>query len=332
VLLLAAVIAPKAVGALPSVVLAAILVSIAWRLWDRWCIGLTRDLFRADDRDAAIRARRNAAIVVTVTAATVLGQPVAGALVGVALSCLVFIMEMSRPIIRRHRDGSQIFSKRIRSQGHLTLLRGNARYTVVLELQGILFFGNADDLASRLKSLEGRARTIILDLKRVTDLDTSGATILKQIAARCRERGITLMVSAIDPKFASLVAQALGPGTLMFPTSTRARECRGPGARKRAWGRKRRLAGAAHRTDRPRGRIVRTRDGGLQGPSETLHLRGGRSFVPGRRAGRQALDPDARLRQRPACGRPGRSPHSGPRSRNFVGEMGSSTGGRARRT
>jgi len=152
-----------------------------------------------------------------VTAATVLGQPVAGALVGVALSCLVFIMEMSRPIIRRQRDGSQIFSKRIRSQGHLTLLRGSARYTVVLELQGILFFGNADDLASRLKLLEGRARTIILDLKRVTDLDTSGATILKQIAARCRERGITLMVSAIDPKFASLVAQALGPGTLMFP-------------------------------------------------------------------------------------------------------------------
>jgi MFS superfamily sulfate permease-like transporter len=198
------------------VVLAAILVSIAWRLWDRWCLGLARDLFRADDRDAAIRARRNAAIVVTVTAATVLGSRGRRSR-RVALSCLVFIMEMSRPIIRRHRDGSQIFSKRIRSQGHLTLLRGNARYTVVLELQGILFFGNADDLASRLKSLEGRARTIILDLKRVTDLDTSGATILKQIAARCRERGITLMVSAIDPKFASLVAQALGPGTNVLP-------------------------------------------------------------------------------------------------------------------
>ena len=219
VLLLAASVAPKAVGALPSVVLAAILVSIAWRLWDRWCITLVHDLFRSDDRDAAVRARRNAAIVVAVAGTTVLGQPVAGALVGVALSCLVFIIEMSRPIIRRQLDGSQLFSKRIRSQGHLTLLQGSGRYTAILELQGILFFGNADDLASRVKALEGNARTIILDLRRVTDIDTSGATILKQIASRCRQRGMTLMVSSIDPTFAALVAQSLGPGceAAIFP-------------------------------------------------------------------------------------------------------------------
>ena len=212
VLLLGAAVAPKAVGALPSVVLAAILVSIAWRLWDRWCVTLVHDLFRAGDRDAAVRARRNAAIVVAVAATTVLGQPVAGALAGVGLSCLVFILEMSRPIIRRQLDGSQIFSKRIRSQGHLTLLQGSGRSTAILELQGILFFGNAEDLASEVKGLEGSARTVILDLRRVTDVDTSGATILKQIADRCRDRGMTLVVSSVDPRFAALVAHALGPG------------------------------------------------------------------------------------------------------------------------
>ncbi|MDB5558181.1 MAG: hypothetical protein JWQ36_1115 [Enterovirga sp.] len=219
VLLIAAVAAPTVVGALPSVVLAAILVSIAWRLWDRWCIVLIRDLFRSDDRDAAVRARRNAAIVAAVTATTVLGQPVAGALAGIGLSCLVFIMEMSRPIIRRQLDGAQLFSKRIRSQGHLALLRETGRATAILELQGILFFGNADDLASRVKSLEGSARTVILDLRRVTDIDTSGATILKQIATRCRERGMTLLLSSVDPKFAVLVAGALGPAwkSAIFP-------------------------------------------------------------------------------------------------------------------
>ncbi len=217
VLLLAAAIAPKAVGALPTVVLAAILVSIAWRLWDRWCVVLVHDLFRADDRDAATRARRNVAIVLAVTGTTVLGQPVAGALVGVALSCLVFIMEMSRPVVRRQLDGSQLFSKRIRAQGDLALLRGSGRYTAVLELQGILFFGNADDLASRVKSLEGSARTVILCLRRVTDVDTSGATILKQVAARCRQRGMNLMLCSVDPKFAALLAGAVGPGCRMAP-------------------------------------------------------------------------------------------------------------------
>lgn len=212
VLLLAAALAPRAVGALPNVVLAAVLIAIAYRLWDRWCVTLAHDLFRSTDRDATIRARRNAAIVLAVTATTVLGQPVAGALVGVALSCLVFIMEMSRPIVRRQVDGSQLFSKRIRSQAQAGLLRTSGSRTAVLELQGILFFGNAEDLASEVKRLEGSASTVILDLRRVTDVDTSGATILKQIAARCGQRGMALMVSAVDPKFAALVARAVGPG------------------------------------------------------------------------------------------------------------------------
>ena len=212
VLLLAAVLAPRVVAALPNVVLSALLVAIAYRLWDRWCVTLVDDLIHSTDRDATVRARRNALIVLAVAATTVLGQPVAGALVGVALSCLVFIIEMSRPIVRRQVDGTQIVSKRVRSQGHAGLLRDSGRHTAVLELQGILFFGNADDLASRVKELEGRARTVILDLRRVTDVDTSGATILRQIAARCAMRGTALMISAVDPKFAALVARAVGPG------------------------------------------------------------------------------------------------------------------------
>ncbi|MDB5512900.1 MAG: hypothetical protein JWR08_2383 [Enterovirga sp.] len=211
-LLLAAVAAPGAIALLPGIVLSAVLVSIAYRLWDRWCITLLRELVARGDPEARVRARRNGAIVVAVAGATVLGQPVAGALVGVGLSCLVFIVEMSRPIVRRQLDGSQLFSKRIRSQADLALLRGGGRSTVVLELQGILFFGNADDLASRVKALEGAARTVIFDLKRVTDIDTSGATILKQIATRCRDRGMRLLVAGTDPKFARLVTEALGAG------------------------------------------------------------------------------------------------------------------------
>ena len=73
----------------------------------------------------------------------------------------------------------------------------------------MLFFGNADDLASETRGLEGRTSALILDLRRVTDLDTSGMTILRQVAARCRKAEMTLFLSGIDPTFDPLVTQAL---------------------------------------------------------------------------------------------------------------------------
>lgn len=213
VLLLAVFVAPSLIAALPLVVLAAILLSIAWRLWDRWCLVQLRETARGTTKAARIRGRRNLAIVAAVMVATVLGQPVAGALVGVVLSCLVFIFEMSRPVVRRRLGGSQLASKRIRSQGDRAILSAAGDRIVVLTLEGVLFFGNADDLATEIKALEARADTVILDLRRVSDLDTSGATVVQQIAQRCEAVRIRLMIAAPDRTYRDLLQEALPPET-----------------------------------------------------------------------------------------------------------------------
>ncbi len=218
-LLALAAVAPALIGTLPRLVLSAVLVAIAYQLWDRWCLEVVADLVRGPNRAVRVRAQRNAAIVAAVAVTTLVAQPVAGALVGVALSCLVFIVEMSRPVVRRARDATQVASKRIRSQADRAALALAGPRVVVLELQGILFFGNADDLASRVKALEGQAGTVILDLRRVSDLDTSGAAILKQIARRCAETDVGLLVSGLAPAFRPLVATALegDGGSSLFP-------------------------------------------------------------------------------------------------------------------
>lgn len=218
-LLALALLAPGLISALPNVILAAILVSISFKLWDRWCISLVRDLVRGGDVGARLRARRNSAIVATVAAATVLGQPVVGALVGIVLSCLVFILEMSRPAVRRRLDGTRLFSKRIRSQQDGATLRRFGGRTAIFELQGVLFFGNADDLATAIREAETAIDAAILDLGRVTDLDTSGATVLAQIAARCRTKGIALLVAGLRPDFEAVALDAIGRDgwTLVFP-------------------------------------------------------------------------------------------------------------------
>jgi SulP family sulfate permease len=204
---------------LPTVVLAAILITIAFQQWDRWCVTLVHDILRATEPDARSRARRNGLIVLAVMVATIWGQPIVGAAVGVALSCLVFIAEMSRPIVRRELDCSQVASKRIRSQSERATLAQHGCHSIVLELDGVLFFGNADDLAGRVRALEGEADCLILDLHRVTDLDVSGASILQQLAERCRGHGVKLLVCGADPKYAGLVEAALGAdaATHSFP-------------------------------------------------------------------------------------------------------------------
>ena len=209
VLLIAAILAPSLIGGLPIVVLAAILLSISWKMWDRWVLALLRDMVWARLAAARTRARRNAAIVAAVLCATVLGQPVVGALVGVLLSCLVFIIEMSRPVIHRQVSGAQLSSKRIRSQADRAVLREHGERLLVFELQGVLFFGNADDLASQIKEQEAGCRTMILDLRRVTDLDTSGATVVRQIARRCCDGSIRLIIAAADDKYRELLHEAL---------------------------------------------------------------------------------------------------------------------------
>jgi MFS superfamily sulfate permease-like transporter/CRP-like cAMP-binding protein len=219
ILLLVALLGSRLIAAMPIVVLTAMLVCIAWRMWDRWCVAVLRDAVAAANPQARTRARRNLAIVAAVMAATVIGQPILGAVVGVILSCLVFIMEMSLPIVRRQLTCAHLASKRIRSQQDRAVLALHGGRIVVYDLQGVLFFGNADDLATSIQHLPEGVSDVILDLRQVGDLDTSGATVLRQIARRCGENRVRLSLAQPGAKYEALLHEAIdeAPDVLVFP-------------------------------------------------------------------------------------------------------------------
>lgn len=207
---------PQAISLLPLIVLAAILFTVGLLLADRWVIQIVREAWRADEKVRRGRARRNVLIVLAVVVATVFGQPVVGAAVGVLLACLLFIVDMSQPVVRRRLRGDRLRSKRVRSVRDLNILGTSGTRAVVLELQGVLFFGNADDLASELRRYDDDSDIIVLDMNRVTSVDTSGATVLQQIASRCRTRGKALLVCANNPAYLRLVEHAVeGRDTLV---------------------------------------------------------------------------------------------------------------------
>ncbi|MER8955804.1 SulP family inorganic anion transporter [Mesorhizobium sp. M0833] len=194
--LLAAILAfPDLIFSMPLVVLSAILVFVGINTIDRWALRTARQALLGNSAAGRTQARRNMAVVAAVALATVLGQPVVGAVVGVALACIVFMIEMNRPVVRRKEIVGKTRSRRIRSTAQTELLAIHERELAVLELQGVLFFGNADELAEEIDRLPSVVRVIILDFRAVSDVDASGALTLQQISARCARRGQRLFFS-----------------------------------------------------------------------------------------------------------------------------------------
>lgn len=195
-LLLVAILAlPKLIMSLPLAVLAAILVFVGINTIDRWALRTGCQAFLGEEATGRAQARRNMGVVATVALATVLGQPVVGAGVGVALACIVFMIEMNRPIVRRKETGGKMRSRRIRSALQSELLTAHERELAVFELQGVLFFGNADELADELDRLPPSVRVIILDFRAVSNIDVSGAVTLQQVSARLSRHGRRLFFS-----------------------------------------------------------------------------------------------------------------------------------------
>jgi ABC-type transporter Mla MlaB component len=63
----------------------------------------------------------------------------------------------------------------------------------VLQLEGVLFFGNAEDLSRQVRDLFDRVDIVVLDLRGVTDIDASGSAILGALVQTSHRRGKLLL-------------------------------------------------------------------------------------------------------------------------------------------
>ncbi len=206
ILLAGVTLLPQGVAALPIIALAAILVFSGIAMFDRRIFGLLRDAVSAREPARRTRARRNALVLMAVLVTTAMNYPHIGAAIGVTLACVIFIVDMARPVVRSRSAGDRIQSKRARPTADMDVLRSQGGRTGILRLQGVLFFGNADELADAMRAMEPGADRFVLDFQRVTDLDASGVNVLEGIARRLRARGKALALCTIAPPLADMLA------------------------------------------------------------------------------------------------------------------------------
>jgi len=192
--MLAIVVAAGSLLALvPIAALAGLMVYIAGSMIDRW----SRDLVLRIRGSVAARGEIaiNIGIVVVVALAQVAMNIMVALTIGVAVSVALLLWKLSGSPVRRHLDAATRASFKVRPHGEREALSLVASRIHVLELQGELFFGTADRLQAEIEKLAPECRYLILDFRRLHQIDASGARALDVIGHRAERRGFTVCLS-----------------------------------------------------------------------------------------------------------------------------------------
>ena len=86
----------------------------------------------------------------------------------------------------------------MRSLKNNQLLEERGKGIIVYELRGPLFFGSADNLAREIEGVLDDFTYCILDMKRVDEIDSTGAKILSQISKKVTACGKYLLISYLS--------------------------------------------------------------------------------------------------------------------------------------
>ena len=193
-LLLAYLVAGEALGFVPFAALAGIMLVVAVGLVDRWSRDLPRRLAQGHpDRDTLW----SFAVAVIVCVSTVAFGFVVAVVVGVIASLALFIAAMNRSLVRATWTGGQRASRRVYPVAEALRLKELGRAIRVVELEGAVFFGTAERLAVEVERCAAGARAVILDFRRVSAIDVTGALILERLSRRLAATGVRLRLAHV---------------------------------------------------------------------------------------------------------------------------------------
>ena len=177
VILLALAALGPVIASVPQTALAAVVLGTAWSL-------VRVDTLRGLRGPGARHRAADAAVTAIVALAALLWSLPAAVGIGVLLAVVAFAASMSRGIIRRswRNPGGRSRTRRP-ARVEAVLMAAGARIEVV-ELQGALFFGSAEAVASHVENAAAcGAEWILLDLGRIARVDLSGGRKLVRLAA-----------------------------------------------------------------------------------------------------------------------------------------------------
>lgn len=195
VMLVLALIFPGTLAYLPGSVVAGILVVVGLELVDKWTVARARDLVVSGWRGHTGVVAEIGIVLVVAAIAVALGL-VAALGLGTLIAVVVMVGRLSRSLVRRMYRGGHIHSRRQRDLRSMDILAREGDRISVLELEGPIFFHSADHLESVVDRLTAEgARYVVLDMKRVTEVDVTGARAVDHLVRRAARSGVSVFFS-----------------------------------------------------------------------------------------------------------------------------------------
>ena len=228
VLLLASTVMFRWLGQMPRVVLSAVIMVVAVQHFDLWSLRLAGAL-RKGPISNRYHVALDLAVMLVVAVLSIAINIVLAVFIGVAIATALFVLRMSRSVIRRSYRCSAIHSRRARTALDQIFLEQAGETILVLELQGALFFGTGEKILSVVDdALRQQTSCVILDLRRLTEIDSTGANALLELKANLVQQKKLLLLAAGDrmmiERLLSLGVLSPNGETNVFPDIDRAIE------------------------------------------------------------------------------------------------------------
>jgi MFS superfamily sulfate permease-like transporter len=180
---------------MPRVALSAVIMVVAIQHLDPWSLRLVREL-GAETSASRRNALLDLLVIILVATVSVTINIVLAVFIGIAIAVFLFVVSMSRSVVRRTYRCGATRSRRSRTADELALLGERGEKVLVMELQGALFFGTGERLAKEIDEAMAAedTRYVILNLRRINEIDSTGALALLEINAMLAARQKTLCV------------------------------------------------------------------------------------------------------------------------------------------
>jgi len=178
----------------PKTVLAGLLIFLGMSLLERWLIEARKQLPRLEYM---------VVVVIVLVVATV--GFLEGVMVGLLCAIILFVINYSRiNVVRYALTGKERSSNVERNSAEEKFLRDNGGQTLILKLQGYLFFGTAAALARRIEERladkeQPALRYAALDFAQVTDMDSSAALSFMKLAQEASQANFFLLLTGLTP-------------------------------------------------------------------------------------------------------------------------------------
>ena len=178
----------------PKTVLAGLLIFLGMSLLERWLVEARKQLPQLEYM---------VVVVIVLVVATV--GFLEGVMVGLLCAIVLFVINYSRiNVVRYALTGKERGSNVERNSAEEKFLRDNGGQTLILKLQGYLFFGTAAALARRIEERladkeQPALRYAALDFAQVTDMDSSAALSFMKLAQEASQANFFLLLTGLTP-------------------------------------------------------------------------------------------------------------------------------------